>query len=63
MTSHELARILLGLPDLPVVITDGFDAKCFRGRFEVKTFEGTIDIGVGGMKWTENIKRGEHGKP
>jgi hypothetical protein len=36
-------------PGTKVTITDGYRCNCYAGEFEIKEFEGTVDIGVGGM--------------
>lgn len=47
----EMYRIEVG--DVPVLITDGYDARCYRGDYTVHAWldddgQMTIDIGIGG---------------
>lgn len=43
-----------------VLITDGFDARCYNGEYEIAKFvcdsgEACVDIGIGGMEGTEEL--------
>jgi len=40
--------------NVDVMVTDGYQARCYDGEYEIKEFEGRIDIGIGGTEQTEN---------
>lgn len=51
MTVKELMLKLSEFPqDMPVHITDGYECVGWFGDFEVKEFEGVVDIGIGGLR-------------
>lgn len=35
-------------PEMEVVLFDGYNTVAYRGDWEIKEFEGTVDIGIGG---------------
>ena len=37
--------------EFDVVITDGYDCKCYSGDFLIVEFEGSVDIGIGGCQF------------
>lgn len=45
-------------PEMDVVISDGFIYKFYKGSWEIKEFEGTVDIGVGGTDIEEEYLNG-----
>lgn len=56
MTNKKFIEALSKFPeDMEVVITDGWEARCYYGDFELKEFEGTIDIGIGGMRFYDDL--------
>ena len=51
MKVRELIELLRMYPgDMEVLITDGFYGVFYRGEYEVKEFDGCVDIGVGGCR-------------
>jgi hypothetical protein len=40
-------------PYMEVTITDGYQAVGYEGDFFIQEFEGTVDIGVGGLNVIE----------
>ena len=51
MKVRELIELLRMYPgDMEVLITDGFYGVFYRGEYEVKEFEGSVDIGIGGCR-------------
>lgn len=38
---------------MEVVISDGYDLRFYKGDWEIKEFEGQVDIGVGGTECGE----------
>ena len=54
MTNKKLIEALSKFPeDMEVIITDGWEARCYHGDFELKEFEGAIDIGIGGLRFSD----------
>jgi hypothetical protein len=53
LTVSDLIGILEKFYDLDplmeVVITDGYNCKSYTGDFDIQEFEGTVDIGIGGL--------------
>ena len=60
MIVGDLIKLLQTYPgDWKVTITDGFQARCYDGNFEVLPFEEengvmTVDIGIGGTDQPED---------
>jgi hypothetical protein len=51
MTVKELIDQLSKFPDdMEVTVADGFGCHFYNGKFEVKEFDGEVDIGVGGTE-------------
>jgi hypothetical protein len=51
----QLQALQAQLGDVEVLVTDGFDARCYRGDYEIIAFDAAfegdgflIDIGIGG---------------
>lgn len=40
-------------PTMEVVISDGYNGTSWAGNFQIEEFEGSVDIGVGGMIYEE----------
>lgn len=36
------------LGDVEVLVTDGFDARCYSGSYDIVEWKGIVDIGIGG---------------
>lgn len=59
MTVGELSRLLSNFPpNIEVTITDGYQALCYRGEYELTLFEDddgkyVCDIGIGGLRESE----------
>ena len=39
--------------DMDLLITDGYDCRCYEGNYSVVEFEGAVDIGIGGCLSSE----------
>jgi hypothetical protein len=56
MTVGELVSILKKFDSkTEVVVTDGYEALCYRGQYEVQLFQDddgkyVVDIGIGGLR-------------
>lgn len=37
--------------DMEIIVSDGYRCNFYKGSFVIKEFEGTVDIGVGGMDY------------
>lgn len=49
MNVKQLRDALAAFPgEMEVVLFDGYRYIAYRGDWEVKEFEGTVDIGIGG---------------
>ena len=49
MNVKQLRDALSAFPDeMEVVVFDGCECTDYRGDWEIKEFDGTVDIGVGG---------------
>lgn len=50
----RLTQLQTQIGDAEVLITDGFDAQCYRGEYEIVSYEDdgimVADIGIGGCK-------------
>lgn len=51
----QLSKFKEELGDVEVLITDGFDALCYRGLYEIQPWkddsgEMTVDIGIGSCR-------------
>lgn len=54
MTVGEIREQLSQFPsDMELLITDGFNCRCYRGDYEISEFEGCVDIGIGGTEEVE----------
>lgn len=52
---ERLGALYEELGDVEVLITDGFDAQCYKGSYEIRKWKEddgtmTVDIGIGGCK-------------
>lgn len=52
---ERLNKFYAELGDVEVLITDGFDAQCYRGSYEIIRWQDddgtmTVDIGIGGCR-------------
>lgn len=51
MNVKQLKEALAAFPDeMEVVLFDGYECIGYRGDWEIKEFEGTVDIGIGGTQ-------------
>ena len=49
MNVKQLRDALDAFPDeMEVVVCDGYECKVYLGDWEIKEFEGYVDIGIGG---------------
>ena len=49
MNVKQLRDALDTFPDeMEVVVFDGHECTAYRGDWEIKEFDGTVDIGIGG---------------
>ncbi len=51
----ELTKLRDQLGNVEVLITDGYDARGYRGNYFIGQFERKIDIGIGGCEELERI--------
>ena len=52
---ERLSALRTELGDVEVLVTDGFNAECYRGSYEIIKWQDddgvmTVDIGIGGCK-------------
>ena len=51
MNVKQLREALAAFPDeMEVVVFDGYRCIAYRGDWEIKEFDGTVDIGIGGTE-------------
>lgn len=54
MNVKEMIEHLKQYPeDMEITVSDGYRYNFYKGSFVIKEFEGTVDIGVGGVDYED----------
>lgn len=59
MNVRQLIDALSVFPnDMEVVLFDGYKCVAYKGDWEIREFEGTVDIGIGGTEVDDSEDEG-----